>query len=59
MDLCLFARDHGYSAAEAAAGLGLTAEQVERVYRDIEGKRRFARYLHLAPQLLETIAGKA
>ncbi len=53
MDLCLFARDNGYSAEEAASGLGLTAEQVERVYRDIEGKRRFARYLHLEPQLLE------
>ncbi|HET9314487.1 MAG TPA: NAD(+) synthase [Vicinamibacteria bacterium] len=55
MDLCLYARDNDYTAAEAAAGLGLTAEQVERVYRDIEGKRRFARYLHLEPQLLEPV----
>ena len=55
MDLCLYARDRGYTAEEAASGLGLTAEQVERVYRDIEGKRRFARYLHLEPQLLEPV----
>jgi NAD+ synthase len=55
MDLCLFARDNGYGAEEAASGLGLTAEQVERVYRDIDGKRRFARYLHLQPQLLEPV----
>ena len=50
MDLCLYARNHGIPAAEVAPGLGLTAEQVERVYRDIDGKRRFAHYLHLEPQ---------
>jgi NAD+ synthase len=45
MDLCLWARDHGVPAAEVASALGLTAEQVERVYRDIEAKRRVSRYL--------------
>ena len=34
-----------------ATVLGLTAEQVERVYRDIDAKRAFARYLHMAPLL--------
>ena len=29
--------------------VGLTAEQVERVYRDIEAKRRATRYLHAPP----------
>jgi NAD+ synthase len=53
MDLCLYARDNGYSAAEAASALGLTPEQVERVYRDIEGKRRYARYLHAHPRLVD------
>lgn len=32
--------------------LGISAEQVERVYRDIEGKRAFAKYLHAAPMLV-------
>lgn len=53
MDLCLWAHDHGTPAAEVAAALGYTAEQVERVFRDIEAKRRVARYLHAAPLLVE------
>jgi NAD+ synthase len=52
MDLCLWAADHGTPAAEVAAALGLTAEQVERVYRDIAAKRRATRYLHQAPLLV-------
>jgi NAD+ synthase len=52
MDLCLFAHDHGTPAAEAGAAIGLTAEQVERVYRDIEAKRRVGHYLHQAPLLV-------
>jgi NAD+ synthase len=52
MDLCLFGRNHGASPAAVAAALGLEAEQVERVYRDIDAKRRAARYLHLPPQLV-------
>ena len=55
MDLCLWARNHAVSAADAAPALGLTAEQVERVYRDIEQKRATTRYLHLHPQLMEQI----
>jgi NAD+ synthase len=52
MDLCLYARDHGIAASQVAPLLGLTAGQVERVYRDIDGKRRFANYLHMEPQRL-------
>jgi NAD+ synthase len=51
MDLCLWAHEHATAAAEVAAVLGLTAEQVERVYRDIEAKRRVSQYLHRAPLL--------
>ena len=36
----------------AEMGLGLTAEQVERVYRDIDQKRRSTRYLHLSARLV-------
>jgi NAD+ synthase len=51
MDLCLWAHDHRTPAAEAAAVLGLTPAQIERVYRDIEAKRRVGRYLHQPPLL--------
>jgi len=52
MDLCLWAYSHQVSPAEAAATLQITAAQVERVYRDIEAKRRVARYLHAQPLLM-------
>jgi len=58
MDLVLFGKNNGYSAAEIGPGVGLTAEQVERVFRDIEAKRRVAHYLHAAPVLLEEIRAK-
>jgi len=51
MDLCLWAYNHRTPPAEAASVLGLTVAQVERVYRDIEAKRRVGRYLHQAPLL--------
>jgi NAD+ synthase len=51
MDLCLWAHDHETPAGEVAAALGLEAAQVERVYRDIEAKRRASQYLHAPPLL--------
>lgn len=56
MDLCLYAKNHALPAAAVAAAVGLTATQVERVFRDIEQKRRSTRYLHLGAQLLEPVA---
>ncbi|HMJ53474.1 MAG TPA: NAD(+) synthase [Polyangiaceae bacterium] len=53
MDLCLYAVNHGVPAEEVAPVVGLTALQVERVYRDIEAKRRASRYLHMRPLLIE------
>jgi NAD+ synthase len=38
-----------------APAAGLTAEQVERVFRDIEAKRRVAQYLHAPPVLIEEL----
>jgi NAD+ synthase len=55
MDLCLWGKNKGLSAAEVAAGLGLKPEQIERVYKDIEQKRRTTRYLHLRAQLMESV----
>ena len=37
---------------QVAAAAGLTDEQVQRVYRDIDQKRRTTEYLHLPPQLV-------
>jgi len=55
MDLCLWAHNHEVPAAEAAATIGLTADQVEFVYGDIEAKRRTTRYLHHSPVLVEQV----
>ena len=52
MDLCLWARDHEIPAEDVASVLSLTAVQVERVYKDIDAKRRTTRYLHLPPLLV-------
>jgi NAD+ synthase len=58
MDLALYAHDHGVSAAEAGGVLGYTEDQMARVYRDIEQKRKTTRYLHLPPVLIEDVLTK-
>ena len=55
MDLCLYGKNHGVPCGEVAPAVGLTAEQVERVYRDIDAKRSATRYLHLKPLLIEGV----
>ncbi len=55
MDLALHARNAGWPAPRAAAALGLTAEQVERVYHDIDQKRSTTAYLHARPLLVEPV----
>ncbi len=55
MDLCLYARNHDVAVSEAAAVTGLTPQQVEYVYRDIDAKRTSTRYQHQRPLLVETI----
>ncbi|MBI4419188.1 MAG: NAD(+) synthase [Gemmatimonadetes bacterium] len=47
LDLVLHARDESTSAAAAALNLGLTPEQVDRAFRDIDRKRHATRYLQL------------
>ncbi len=41
---------------EVAPAVGLTAEQVERVFKDIDQKRRTTQYLHARPLLVEPVA---
>lgn len=55
MDLCLYGKNHGVPAEQVARTLGLTTEQIERVYRDIEHKRQTTGYQHLRPQLMEPV----
>jgi len=56
MDLCLYARNNGIDAADVAAALGLSEQQIDRVFRDIDSKRRASRYLHLKPQLVADVS---
>jgi NAD+ synthase len=51
MDLCLYGKNQGIAAADMAPAVGLEPEQVERVYRMIESKRKASRYLR-ATELL-------
>lgn len=54
MDLCLFARDQNAPPASVANAVGLTPEQVQRVYDDIDAKRSTTAYLHAPPALMES-----
>ncbi len=55
MDICLYAKNKGIAAGAVAAAIGLTVQQVKRVFEDIEQKRRTTRYLHLPALLIEDI----
>jgi NAD+ synthase len=56
LDLILWAKNHQISPADVGRELGLAADQVERVYADIDQKRRSTAYLHAAPLLLEPVS---
>jgi NAD+ synthase len=55
MDLCLLGKNRGFPPAEVAPAVGLSAAQVERVYKDIDAKRNTTRYLHMGPRLVEAV----
>jgi NAD+ synthase len=52
MDLCLYGKNNGVESGTVAEAIGLTPDQVERVYADIDAKRSGTRYLHLSPVLV-------
>jgi NAD+ synthase len=56
MDYCLYGLNHGIDAETVGQVIGLTGEQVERVYRDIQNKRTTTTYLHMPPVLMEKVA---
>jgi NAD+ synthase len=49
MDLLWYAQEHDVPVTEAAEVMGLTEEQVERVFRDLVQKNRTTRYLRTMP----------
>ena len=51
MDLCLYGKNHGVPAADVSPVVGLTPDQVERVFADIDRKRSTTHYLHAEPLL--------
>jgi NAD+ synthase len=55
MDLCLYAHNQALPPEAVSEAVGLSAEDVARVYRDIEQKRRTTRYLQLPPLLLDSV----
>ena len=55
MDLCLYAHDHRVPACEVAPAVGITESQAERVFKDIDAKRRTTRYLHLPPLKVQPV----
>ena len=49
MDICLYGLDNGIPAEAVGEAAGLSAEQVDAVWRNIAAKRKVADYLHAAP----------
>ncbi|MEJ2048682.1 MAG: NAD(+) synthase [Calditrichota bacterium] len=55
MDMLLWAHNHHVTASEVVSVLGYTTAQIERVYTDIQKKRRTTAYLHKQSLLTEPI----
>ena len=55
LDLCLYALNNGVPASAIADAAGLAAGDVERVFRDIEAKRRATSPLHMPPLLVSPV----
>jgi NAD+ synthase len=55
MDVCLWGKDLGISAAQVASTTGLSPKDVERIYANIHARRRTATYLHQAPLLVTPV----
>jgi NAD+ synthase len=51
MDLCLYGHNSGLSPSVVAAGLGMTTDQIDRVYKDIESKEKSSLPLQFPPLL--------
>ncbi len=57
LDLCMFGKDNGISAADISTAVGLSEPQVHSVLDDIDSKRVAAGYLHMPPNVLREADG--
>ncbi len=55
MDLCLYGLNHQIDPAEVGVAVGLQADQVRKVWANLEQKRSTVRYLHLSPLVLRRL----
>ena len=55
MDLCLYGQNNGVPVNEVARATGLEEEQVKRVWKDIDAKRKATRYLRQPPLFIEPV----
>jgi len=56
MDYCMYGLNHGINPGQVGEQIELTAEQVQRVYNDIQNKRNTTKYLHMPPVLMDDVA---
>lgn len=56
MDLCLWGVNHDIAPAEMADAIGVSEPQIQRVYRDIQSKRRATAYQHAGPLLVSDVS---
>jgi len=52
MDACLFGKNNGLPVDNIGAAIGLTGDQVDLVYADIDAKRKAAAYSRSEPLLV-------
>jgi len=55
LDLCLYALNHSIEPEVVAAAIGISPEHADRVYQDIQAKRRATRYQHELPLMVEEV----
>jgi NAD+ synthase len=55
MDLCLYGKNHGIDAVEVAEAAGMTSEMVNRIWLDIDQKRKTTEYFHHPPVLMRPV----
>jgi NAD+ synthase len=55
MDLALWGLNNGVEASALAAAFSISPNKAERIYSDIEAKRRMSRYLHASAETVEPV----
>lgn len=55
MDLCLYGKNNAVAIQKVATAVGLSVDQLQRVYDDIDTKRATTRYLHMPAVLMASV----